>query len=515
MTVVPGRFHLRLPAAATRLLLALAAGATAVPAFAPFHFWPLALVSSWVLLVLWRASATPLQAFAIGFTWGLGVFVTGVSWIFVSLNVYGNMPAALAALATLLFCLYLAVFPGLAGALQAWLARRLAISTCWKLAAVAPASLVLLEYARGWFLSGFPWLTLGYSQAPDGWLAGFAPLVGVHGISLALAVTAGVLALPWTTLRGRARIAFAAGLAALWLGGMLAGKVTWTEVAGKPTRAALLQGNVPQHLKWREDERAPTLANYDELMRSAKARLIVMPETALPDFLDRIPVEYIDAIKRHGVANGIDVLIGAPIATRIEGATAFAYANSVISVGASMTQRYDKQHLVAFGEFIPPTFSWVYRWLQIPLAGFTAGSDSQQPMAIAGLKVALNICYEDAFGREIARQLPQAELLVNVSNMAWYGRSLAADQHAQFSQMRAIETGRWMLRATNTGVTAAIDDRGRIVKSLTQFSRGALEVDFVPRKGATPYVRFKDGPALALMAVLLIAGTLLGRARLT
>ena len=282
-----------------QLLLAFVAGAIGVPAFAPFNLWPLALVSLFVLFLLWREAATTARAFATGFVWGLGLFVAGVSWIFVSLNVYGNMPAILAALATLLFCAYLALFPALAGWLQHWLARRFALSTTWVSLALAPASFALFEYARGWFITGFPWLTSGYSQAPDGWLIGLAPIVGVHGISLVLACTAGVLALPWARTGVRTKTVAVAVLALIWAVAFALHGVAWSESAGKPFRVALLQGNVEQQLKWRDDERARILADYATLLRASHARLIVMPESALPDLLEHIPVEYIDAIRRQ------------------------------------------------------------------------------------------------------------------------------------------------------------------------------------------------------------------------
>ena len=172
-------------------------------------------------------------------------------------------------------------------------------------------------------------------------------------------------------------------------------------------------------------------------------------------------------------------------------------------------QRYDKQHLVVFGEFIPPYLSWVYRWLQIPLGSMTAGRHDQKPLRVAGHAIAVNICYEDAFGAEVARQLPEAELLVNMSNMAWFGHSFAADQQAQFSQMRALEMGRWMLRSTNTGVTAAINDKGEIVKALPQFVRGTLELDVQPRTGTTPYVIWKDWLILSLLMLALGLGSMI------
>ena len=505
---------LRLPAGAVpQYLLALVAGAIAVPSFAPFNVWPLALISLFVLFLLWRETVTNKRAFAIGFAWGLGLFLVGVSWIFVSLHEYGHMPVVLAALATLLFAMYLSLYPALAGLLQHWLARRFAVTPVWRLAALIPASFVLFEHARGWVVTGFPWLTFGYSQAPDGWLIGFAPIVGVHGISLLLAVSAGVALLFVSSEKNRAQFALAVAIALLWLGAVFLNTIEWSEPAGKPVRAALLQGNVSQHVKWREDERARIFADYASLIHETNAQLVVLPESALPDLLERIPADYIDAVKRDGVARNFDAIVGVPLSSRADSNAPFTYSNSAISLGASATQRYDKQHLVAFGEFIPPLFSWVFQWLKIPMGDFTSGGDQQKPMAVAGQKVAVNICYEDAFGREIVRQLPEATLLANISDMSWFGQSLAPHQHAQFSQMRAIETGRWMLRATNTGATMAIDERGHIVKTIPHFARGVLEVDAVPRNGTTPYVRVKDWVALGAIVGLVLAAMFFGGRR--
>ena len=510
------RLASRLPA---QLLLAAAAGATAVPAFAPYYLWPLALLSLCVLFALWHRSQTAWRAFAIGFAWGLGLFVAGVTWIYVSLHVYGNMPAPLAALATFLFCCYLSLYPAMAGVLFRKLVNMRPMSASIGLLLVMPASFIALEYLRGWLLSGFPWLTFGYSQTPGGMLAaplaGFAPLLGVHGISWLLALTAavGVLLvrpLSAVAISRRGQSVAMAALAVTWTAGHFLHHAPWSEPVGRPLPVALLQGNIEQSLKWREDQRDATLENYRELLGRTQAKLVVMPETALPNFLDAIPAGYVDGIGQRAAARGADVLVGVPIAERgSSSVNPYRYANSAISVGASASQRYDKQHLVAFGEFIPPLFSWVYHWLQIPLAGFTPGNDQQKPMSIAGQRVAINICYEDAFGSEIARQLPEANLLVNISNMAWYGRSLAADQHGQFSRMRAMETSRWMLRATNTGVTAAIDESGEMVASMAQFERGVLEVNAQPRAGTTPYVIWRDAPVLTLLAACLLAPLLL------
>ena len=234
--------------------------------------------------------------------------------------------------------------------------------------------------------------------------------------------------------------------------------------------------------------------------------MIVLPETAITQFEFQLAPDYLPSLKAIAIRNGGDLLVGMPTYPPTPvGERPNAIFNSAVSYGSSPTQQYAKSHLVAFGEFVPPLFSWVYEYLNMPLAGFTRGAETQPSMRLSGHFIGVNICYEDAFGNEIARTLPDAELLVNISNMAWFGRSLASDQHAQFSQMRALETGRWMLRATNTGVTAAINEQGKIVKALPQFMRGTLELDAQPRQGLTPYARWRDWPVVILLVLSLLA----------
>lgn len=474
------------------LALAALAGVMTVFAFAPFYLWPLALISLGVLFALWQNASSARAAGALGFAWGLGLFLAGVSWLYVALHVYGNMPAPLAALSIFLFCCYLALFPMLAGMLAHKLRAR---RRSWNLLLVMPACFVAFEFLRGWFMTGFPWLIVGYVHTPGGPLGavlqGYAPIVGVFGLSWLTAITAAVLLLVWhVTMRARA-IACSA-VVIVWLAGAFLLQLDWSKPFGPPLTVSLLQGNVDQAQKWREETLDATMKDYLSLANESRAKLIVMPETAIPRWLHEIPEGYLALLKKRAVENGGDVILGAPM---LELKTK-QYFNSAISMGTAPSQTYSKSHLVAFGEFIPPLFSWAYRWLDIPLAGFTPGAETQAPMRLSGHSVALNICYEDTFGSEIARPLPEAELLVNISNMAWYGRSLAAAQHLQFSQMRSLETSRWMLRATNTGLTAAVNERGEIVKALPQFTRGVLDVEAIPRQGVTPYVRWKDGPVL-------------------
>jgi apolipoprotein N-acyltransferase len=508
----------RLPA---QLAVAALAGACAVLSFAPFYAWFLAPVSLALLFALWWQAPSTGRAFALGMAWGFGLFVAGVSWLYVSLHVFGNMPALMAAFSIALFCAYLALFVGLAGVVQHRFRARMGSRPVAGLLLVMPAAFVAFEWLRGWFLSGFPWLSIGYSQTPGGVigapLAGYAPMVGAFGISWLMAMSAGVIALlAKRNLReaiGR-RTAWMLGLGAVvvWGAGIPAGMIGWSEPSGAPITFSLLQGNIDQQLKWREDELAATLENYRTLADASRAKLIVLPETAVPLWLDQIPRDYLRELKFRAEKNGGDLLMGVPMVQRPDPRQpANTYFNSVISLGVSPTQGYSKSHLVIFGEFVPPALVWINQWLHIPLSGFTRGTDHPEPMKVAGISVAVNICYEDAYGDEVARQLPEANLLVNVSNMAWYGRSLAADQHAQMSQMRALETGRWMLRSTNTGVTAAINERGEIVKAMPQFARGTLDIDAQPRRGATPFVRWKDWPVLIGLVLALLAAFAMGR----
>ncbi len=500
------------------LLTAFVAGALGVFAFAPFYAWPVAPLVLAVLFALWHRAGSAKQAAAIGFAWGLGLFLSGASWLYVALHVYGGMPAALAALAIFLFCCYLSSYLMLAGLVVHTLRKN--NQPVIALLVIMPACFVGCEYLRGWFLTGFPWLILGYSQTPGGPfpapLAGFGAVVGVFGISWLLAISAGAIVLlvrplSGLTMQRRGALAVSGAVLLIWIAGLALSQINWSTPSGPLLSVALVQGNIAQDLKWRGEQFDVTRNQYFQLVKDVNAKLIVLPETAEVTFLDEIPPSYLGALKSRAEQNGGDLIMGAPIVERDDAGNQLRYANSAVSMGVSPSQRYDKHHLVAFGEFRPPLFSWAYNWLNIPLAGFTPGPITQAPMRVSGHSVAVNICYEDTFGAEIARPLPEAELLVNIANMAWYGRSLAADQHVQFSQMRALETSRWMLRATNTGLTAAINERGEIVKSLPQFVPGVLAVDAIPRQGVTPYVRWRDWPVLVGLGLVLLAAFFIRR----
>ena len=484
MARVPGR---RLPEI-VRAALAAAAGTLAVGGYAPFYWYPLSLFGLAALFALWRGVA-PGCAALLGFAWGLGFFGFGVSWVYVSLTEFGGMPVWMGAVGVTLFCALLAAYPALVG----WFyARFCARAPAWL---ALPALWALAEWLRGWLFTGFPWLQSGYSQIPDSPLAAYAPVLGVLGVGLAASLSAAWLV---ALAAGPHRLRAALGLGLVWVLAAALGQVQWTHPVGAPVRVALLQGDVAQTMKWQPGQVRASLERYLDLARSSSAPLVILPETALPVFWRDLPDEYREAYAALARARGGEVVAGV-----VTGTPDGAYYNSVVSLGAGPAQVYSKHHLVPFGEYIPPGFAWIVRWLHIPLSDFTPGPARQAPIAAAGQKLAMNICYEDAFGREVVRQLPAATALVNVSNDAWFGHSLAPWQHAQMSQARALETGRMALRATNTGVTAVIGRHGEILAHLPEFTQGVLEAQLQGYGGATPYVRWGDGAALALAVLML------------
>jgi apolipoprotein N-acyltransferase len=471
-----------------------------VLAFAPVGFFPLALATFAVLVHAWH-DAAPSRAFWTGFCFGCGLFGAGVSWVYVSMNEFGGMPAPVAAVATGGFCAFLALFPAAAG----WLQARIPAAEPARVALLIPAAWTLFEWLRGWIFTGFPWIALGYATTGSP-LDGFAPLFGVFGLSFAALAIAG---LGWhLAVRRRRAVAGTLIVALLTLGQGLK-LVSWTAPSGEPVSAALLQGNIRQELKFRPERYAEILETYARLAEETRARLIVLPETALPRFLDRIEPAYLARLEALARANNGDLLLGVPLQAGRE-----VYYNSVVSLGTSPRQAYHKVHLVPFGEFIPAGFGWALRALQIPLSDFSRGSPSQPPLTVAGQRVAVNVCYEDAFGDEIGAGAADATLLVNVSNVAWFGDSLAPAQHLQIARLRAIETGRMHLTATNSGITAAIDRDGGVVARLPQFAQGRLEVLAQGYAGRTPYMRWADWPVVLASLALLAVATLLARRRI-
>jgi apolipoprotein N-acyltransferase len=492
--------------AALATLAALLLGVATVFSFSPFGASLLPALTLAGLFALWQRASSPGRAFALGLAFGLGLFGAGVSWVYVALNTFGDMPTLLAALGTAGFCAYLALFPALAGWISAWATAPGSVARLL----VAAAAWALSEWLRGCLLSGFGWLSIGYAQVAAT-LAGYAPIGGVLLPGLLLAVTAAWLtdAVTSVDLHRRRTLASAVVLAIIWACGHALARLDWSYPVGEPTTVSLLQGNIGEDVKFEPSYREKTFAIYADLVAKSRGRLIVLPESALPVFADEVPPEYVAQLRSAAQGNGGDLLLGLfffePRATADDDDR---YFNSVVTVGTATPQVYRKHHLVPFGETIPWGFGWFIRnVLAIPLADQTPGAAYQEPFAVAGQRLAVNICYEDAFGGELARRAADATLLVNVTNDAWYGHSLAAEQHDQIAAMRALETARPMLRATNTGITSIIDHHGVERSRLPWFTRGVLEGTIAGRQGVTPYVRFGDALVVAL-ALLIIATTL-------
>jgi apolipoprotein N-acyltransferase len=521
---------------AIRALTAALAGGTAVLAFAPFSLFPLAVVA---LALCYELLTRPPagRGFLIGWGFGLGLMGFGVFWIRISLNEFGNMPAWLAYLLTFLFIASMALYYGVVGWMVSRLAGR-AFPVCPKpedtavgpggpptrpsptgggggwitLAAgpllAFPAAWVLGEWVRGWLFTGFPWLAIGYSQI-DSPLGGYAPLAGVYGVSLTVALSAGLL---WGLVRwqGRPRYGAVAGLALVWLGGALLGRVEWTLPDGQPFRASVVQANIPQSMKWDEETRIPSLRTYVELTReSFDSDVIVWPETAVPDFLHRVRDVFIAPLGEEAREAGAELVIGIPVLDL----TDQAYYNGLVSIGSG-EDLYTKRHLVPFGEFMPFK-DWLgplARAFEVPMSDFSSGADGRPLLRVGPHQVGASICYEDAFPAEVAEALPEAAYLINVSNDAWFGDSLAPHQHLEIARMRARETGRWLLRSTNTGISAILDHRGDITGIVPAFERGVFAAEVQPRSGATPFVTLGNWLAIGA-AALMLALALLARRR--
>jgi apolipoprotein N-acyltransferase len=504
---------------------AFAAGLLCVFGFAPFGVFVIPVLALAALFALWSRADSRSAAAWLGLSFGLGLFVAGIGWIYVALHDYGGMPLPLALPATLLFAAFIALFPALAGYAQARFGEahgaRFPMSDGMRMVLVMPGAWVLIEWLRGTIFTGFPWLAMGYAHS-DSPLAGYAPLLGVYGVSLVAAVSAGLLStfalryrradgaegLRYLSPNGNVGVerwsgqgwAALAILVLLWIGGAALRTVAWTQPHGEPVSVALVQGNIAQDLKFNEGALVGTLETYRRLTLQNPARLTILPETALPLLRHEVPQQLVEQLRGHARQNGGDILIGA--FERNNG----SYYNGVFTLGTADEQHYRKQHLVPFGEFIPlrPLLGWLINGvLDIPMGDLARGDARQAPLDVAGQRIAANICYEDVFGEEIIRALPRATLLANFTNDAWYGHSHAAAQHNQISQLRALESGRMMLRATNTGVTSIIGADGKVLQQLPQHREAVLNGMAQGYQGITPYVRWGNAAVMLLIALML------------
>ncbi len=491
--------------ATVQWLLAVLFGVALPLSLAPIDWWPLALVA--VAGLFWLLGhGTPRRALAIGYGYGLGKYGVGVSWVFVSIHEYGDAPVPLAAAMVALFVAGLALFP----ALMAWLyARWVRTPDAWLRNAFGFAAvLVLLEWLLTWFMTGFPWLFLGYAFL-DTPLQQWAPVGGVLLVSFLGALCAASLVAAACLSRPLRWSGLVVG-ALPWLGAALLAGITWVQPAGTGT-AALVQGNVPQELKWRPETVQPILDRYRDLSAPHwNNDLVIWPEAALTLFQHEA-TDYLMDMSARASQNDAGLVLGIPAYERRPDGSA-VFLNTAIAIGDG-GGAYTKRRLVPFGEYVPLEryLRGLIGFFDLPMARAARGPADQPPLIAAGRRVAMAICYEIVYPDAVRRSVLDADLIVTISNDAWFGSSIGPHQHMQMARMRALENGRWLLRGTNNGITAIVDHRGRFAAQLPQFETGVLVGGYQVMEGHTPYAR--TGSVPLVVALMILAGILAGLRR--
>lgn len=477
------------------------AGGLQTLTFSPFHWWWLGPVSV-ALILLACVPLAPQKLFRAGWFTGLGLFGSGASWVYISISEHGNTSIPVSALLTVIFVAGLALFPALAF----WGWGKLAKESYVRRLLLFPAIWILGDWVRGWLLTGFPWLYLGTAHV-DGPLGAFAPVVGVHGVTFWVTMTGvAFFACWWLSLNRRAASATVVALLALlpWVSGPALSELEWTEVSDEPISFASMQGNIPQQIKWDPDFLRDQIVVYLGLTEEEwDTDLILWPETAIP-----IPQDSAGKIIEHiseQLGEGSTLITGIPwygFSDRVED---FTFHNSIMAIGNGEGM-YHKQKLVPFGEYVP-----LQQWLRgligffdLPMSSFSRGPANQSPLIANGHRIMPFICYEVAYPDFVARNARNTHLLLTVSNDGWFGDSIGPLQHLQIARMRALETGRYMLRGTNNGMTVIIDQHGQIAESLPQFTRGTLRGDVFAASGNTPYMLTGSWPVLTLALILIV-----------
>lgn len=479
-------------------LIAFILGCATTLVFAPAEWEILAPLVTLPLLFI-AITVSPKDTGGHFFWYGFGLFLTGTYWIYISVHVFGNADLWIAALLMVGLSLIMAAFLWAAG----WLMSRLAHGEPWLLLFVGPAAWVFIEWSRGWVLSGFPWLALGYGQI-DLPLAGWAPVFGIYGVSymLMLSTTAIVVAL---FCNGKERLIATSVIVLPWILGGVLQSVEWTEAHGDPVRTTIVQGGISQDKKWLPEQRQTTLDFYRGSTLSVRdSELVVWPEVAIPALNDQV-VSFLNLIESDARRNKQTVVLGI-LERSFERNEDGRIYNSVLTLGSANRQAYRKRHLVPFGEYFPVP-DVVRQWMRmqnLPHSDLAAGDDVQ-PLLVAanGAKLAVAVCYEDAYGAEQLYAFPEAELLINVSNDAWFGDSIAPHQHLQIARMRALEVGRYAVRATNTGISAFIKPDGSVQQTGKQFEAELMTTDVRLHRGATPYARLGNWPVIGVSCLFL------------
>jgi apolipoprotein N-acyltransferase len=484
---------MRLSNSIYRDFFALIAGVLFTLAFAPFDYAYLAPVALMVLFASWQ-HATAWRAMLRGYLFGLGSFGFGVSWVYISVHDFGGAGMLSAGALTALFVAFWALFPALA----AFLSVR---TGGGKNLVVVPFIWILVEYFRGlMLLNGFPWLLGAYSQLATP-LSGYVPVLGAYGTGFLLALSASVGVV--IAQKPKQRLSLGVLLGLVWLTGGLLKTVAWTDAIGGPIRVSMIQGNISQDQKWRPENRLNTMLLYKNLSEAHwDSDVIIWPETAIPAYLSEVKDFFLAPLSLAAQQHGTDLIVSLPV----EGSAEHEIYNAVITLGKE-SGMYRKNHLLPFGEYMPwqPVSGFILNKLKIRLGDFTPGGSRQSLLKAAGYPFITSICYEDAFGDAGIAGLPGAAYLVNVTNDGWFGDSLEPHQHLQIAAMRALETGRFLLRSTNTGVTAVIAPDGRVVRQAPLFETTVLTETITPMGGMTPYAGLGDKPVIVVLVILFFA----------
>ncbi len=473
----------------------LLAGTLVPLAFAPFNFYFLAFLCPALLVFLCR-ECSPRRAFAGGYLFGFGMFATGVYWLHISINLFGGVTIVLAIMATALLVSFISLYP----ALVFYFSRRyFAKNELLNLLLVIPALWALLEWTRSWVLTGFPFLNMGYSQV-DSPLSGFAPVLGVYGLGW-LTILVSCLLVCALRYKDTKRWVAIGAIVVIGVSGWGLKQVNWSDEKDDTLVVALAQASIPQELKWQPQMRMPSLELYMTLSELHwQGDLVIWPETAIPAYPADV-ADFLDNLRALSRKQDVVFMSGMPSNDSDSG----DYYNSIMMIDGDNTSWYHKNHLVPFGEYLPlkPLIGGIFDFLRIPMSNFSKGTRSKPVLEANKLIAGVSICYEGAFGEDVIAALPEADVLVNVSNDAWFGDSLAPHQQLQMARLRAIETGRYMLRATNNGISAIIDEKGQVLHRSTQFVPETLSAEVKRFSSSTPYARWGNYPVIFLGLVIL------------
>ncbi len=473
-----------------KYVLALVAGALLPLSLAPFGLWPVGMVS--IALWFYLLQRHPQNWAGLGWVFGVGKYGVGVSWVYVSIHVYGNAPPALAGALVVVFVAGLSLFSlGNALAFARLRTGNLAVDGL-----VFACVFVAFEWVLTWALTGFPWLypAYGHIRTP---LGAYAPVGGVLLVSLALALSSSFAAVAVVSTRRAWPIALSV---IPWLLGAALLAVDWVS-AGEQRSVALVQGNIDQAIKWRPESRGPIVRTYRALSEPLwGVDTLVWPEAAIT-LMAHDADAVLGELDRRGKSHGTSLVLGLPAVERMPGGE-IVFRNTAVALGDG-GGRYVKRRLVPFGEYVPleDLLRGLIGFFDLPMSHAAPGDWRQPLLRLGEDHAAMAICYEIVYPDLVRNQLATPDVLMTLSNDSWFGTSIGPLQHLQMAQMRALENGRWLLRATNNGVTAIVDHHGRVVDRLPQFQAGALQGRYRIMDGDTPFVRLGHLPVLLLIGL--------------